>query len=251
VYKTVTDTLFLGKNIVFVPECPSTNDLAATLLPLTSTVEGTVVITHHQTAGRGQRGNTWQAEAGQNLTFSLIVKPVFLPVKDQFYLTVATTLGIHDYLKAKGVEDVKIKWPNDVLAEGRKICGILIENQVQGSSLTSSIIGIGVNILQENFYAPSATSLKKITGEKYMLPAEFEALIAAIEVRYLKLRQGKRSELLQEYLQVLYQINERKNYRSLEEEFEGTIIGVDEIGKLQVSTTTGVRTFDLKEIQYM
>lgn len=250
-YKTVTDTLFLGKNIVFVPECPSTNDLAATLLPLPSTVEGTVVITDNQTAGRGQRGNTWQAEAAQNFTFSLIVKPSFLPVKDQFYLTVVTTLGIHDFLKAKGVADVKIKWPNDVLAQGKKICGILIENQVQGTTLASSIIGIGLNMLQENFPVTSATSLKNITGDKYDLQVEFEQLMAVIEVRYLRLRQGKQSELLQEYLSALYQINQLRKYRSVKEEFEGTIIGVDAIGKLQVSTTTGVRTFDLKEIQYV
>lgn len=250
-YKTVTDTLFLGKNIVFVPECPSTNDLASTLLLLPTTVEGTVVITNNQTAGRGQRGNTWQTEANQNLTFSLIVKPSFLPVKDQFYLTVATTLGIQDFLKAKGVEDVKIKWPNDVLAGGKKVCGILIENQLQGSTLASSIIGVGLNVSQENFAVTTATSLKKVTGNEYVLSVEFGQLIAAIEVQYLKLRQGKRSELLQEYLRVLYQINEAKTYRSVDEPFEGTIIGVDAIGKLQVSTTTGVRTFDLKEIQYM
>lgn len=250
-YKTVTDTLFLGKNIVFVPECPSTNDLAATLLPLTSTVEGTIVITNNQTAGRGQRGNAWQAEAGKNLTFSLIVKPSFLPVKDQFYLTVATTLGIYDFLKIKGATDVKIKWPNDVLTGGKKICGILIENQVQGSTLASSIIGIGLNVLQENFISPSATSLKNITGKLYELSVEFAALIAAIEVRYLKLRQGQQAALLKEYLQVLYQIHEVKHYRSAGEEFEGTIMGVDAIGKLQVSTSTGVRTFDLKEIQYV
>lgn len=250
-YKTVTDTLFLGKNIVFVSECPSTNDLAATLLQLPETVEGTVVITDNQTAGRGQRGNTWHAEAGQNLTFSLIVKPSFLPVKDQFYLTVATTLGIRHFLNAKGVENVKIKWPNDVLAGEKKLCGILIENQVQGSVLASSIIGIGLNVMQEQFSTPSATSMKKITGSKYELPVEFEHLIAALEVPYLKLRQGKRSELLHEYLQVLYQINEVKSYRSVDGEFEGTIVGVDAIGKLQVSTTTGVRTFDLKEIQYV
>ena len=250
-YKTVEHTLFLGKNVVFVPECPSTNDLAATLLPLASTVEGTVVITNHQTAGRGQRGNTWHAEPGQNLTFSLILKPTFLPVKDQFYLTVVITLGIYDFLKAKTLELVQIKWPNDILANEKKICGILIENQVQNRVITSSIVGIGLNVRQENFALSSATSLKKITGNNYSLVDEFQLLISFIEVRYLLLRQSKQNELLRDYLQVLYRINIKHNFKSQEAEFEGTILGVDSIGRLQVSTTTGVRTFDLKEIQYL
>lgn len=250
-YKTVEHTLFLGKNVVFVPECRSTNDLAATLLPLASTVEGTVVITNHQTAGRGQRGNTWQAEPGQNLTFSLILKPAFLPVKDQFYLTVVTALGIHDFLKARGVEGIQIKWPNDLLVNEKKICGILIENQVQNNVLASSIVGIGLNIMQENFALPSATSLKLETEKNYFLSDEFQSLLSFLEVRYLVLRQGKRKELLHDYLQVLYRMNSRHTFKSQETEFEGTIIGVDDIGRLQVSTTNGVRTFDLKEIQYM
>ena len=250
-YKTVEHTLFLGKNVVFVPECPSTNDLAATLLPLASTVEGTVVITNHQTAGRGQRGNTWHAEPGQNLTFSLILRPTFLPVKDQFYLTVVITLGIYDFFKAKTLELVQIKWPNDILANEKKICGILIENQVQNRVITSSIVGIGLNVRQDNFAVSSATSLKKITGNNYSLIDEFQLLISFIEVRYLLLRQSKQNELLKNYLQVLYRINIKHSFKSQEAEFEGTILGVDSIGRLQVSTTTGVRTFDLKEIQYL
>jgi len=251
VYKTVEHTLFLGKNVVFVPECPSTNDLAATLLPLASTVEGTIVITNHQTAGRGQRGNTWQTLPGQNLTFSLILKPTFLPVKDQFYLTVVTALGLHDFLKAKMLDVIQIKWPNDLLVNEKKICGILIENQVQNNVLASSIVGIGLNIMQEIFALSNATSLKLETGKNYSLSDEFQSLLSFLEARYLLLRQGKRNELLHDYLQVLYRINNRHSFKSKEIEFEGIIVGVDDIGRLQVSTTNGLRTFDLKEIQYL
>ncbi len=250
-YKTVEHTLFLGKNVVFVPECSSTNDLAATLLPLASTVEGTIVITNHQTAGRGQRGNTWQAAPVQNLTFSLILKPAFLPVKDQFHLTVVTALGLHDFLKAKRLERIQIKWPNDLLVNERKICGILIENQVQNNVLASSIVGIGLNIRQDIFTLPNATSLKLETGKDYSLSDEFQLLLSFLEARYLLLRQGKRNELLHDYLQVLYRINKGHSFRSKEIDFEGTIVGVDDIGRLQINTASGVRTFDLKEIQYL
>jgi BirA family biotin operon repressor/biotin-[acetyl-CoA-carboxylase] ligase len=251
VYKTVEQTLFLGKNVVFVPECPSTNDLAASLLPLPSTVEGTVVITNHQRAGRGQRGNTWHAEPGQNLTFSIILKPTFLPVKEQFYLTVITALGIYDFLKTKLDDKIHIKWPNDILILEKKVCGILIENQVQKTALTSSIVGIGLNIGQENFSLPSATSLKKITGKSYSLQDEFQWLLSFIEARYLLLRHGKHHELLRDYLQVLYRINETHFFKNNDQEFEGAIEGVDAIGKLQIRTTEGIRTFDLKEIQFV
>lgn len=250
-YKTVEHTLFLGKNIVFVPQCPSTNDLAARLLEQSAVAEGTVVITDHQTSGRGQRGNSWVTEPRLNLTFSLILKPAFLSVAKQFFLTVVTTLAVYDFLKAKGVDGVRIKWPNDMLVADHKICGILIENQLKGNTLASSIIGIGLNILQEEFLIPSATSLKMVTGKSYNLSEEFGKLISLLESRYLLLRQGKQDELLQEYLQVLYRIHEEHSYQSRGEVFQGTIQGVDAIGKLQLATSTGIRTFDLKEIQYL
>lgn len=249
-YKTVEHTLFIGKNVVFVPECSSTNDLANKLAQ-SSKGEGTVVITNRQTAGRGQRGNSWQAAPEQNLTFSIIIRPIFLAIKDQFFLTVITALGVHDYLKNKALEKVQIKWPNDILVNDRKICGILLENQVQGTLITTSIIGIGLNILQEDFGVLNATSLKKETGSIFSLPDELSQLLSFIESRYLQLRQGKCSDLLQDYLQVLYRRNQLATYRSNDALFTGVITGVDEIGKLQIKIEEEVRTFDLKDIQYV
>ena len=114
-HKISANTLFFGKNLVFMPECHSTNSFALKLCqqsPLTA--DGTLVITSNQTDGRGQRGSTWQSEPGMNLTFSVIFKPTFLSVNGLFYLNVFSALAIRDYLTTKGCLEVFIKWPNDI-----------------------------------------------------------------------------------------------------------------------------------------
>lgn len=249
-YKTSEKTLFIGKNLIHVPTCGSTNDLAISLLQQAQAAEGTVVITDHQTAGRGQRGNQWQAEAQQNLTFSIVLRPLFLPVKDQFYLTICTALAISDYLQAKALPDVKIKWPNDILCQKKKICGVLIENQIQGQSIVSSIVGIGLNIKQQSFQSSMATSLYNVTKQEYSLPEELLQLLSYVEARYLMLRSGKKNDLLQNYLSNLFQLNETCTYRSNNALFQGIIRGIDPWGKLIVETNHGSQYFDLKEISY-
>jgi BirA family transcriptional regulator, biotin operon repressor / biotin---[acetyl-CoA-carboxylase] ligase len=251
VYKTAEHTLFIGKNIVFVPECASTNDLALRLLQTTPTTEGTIVITDSQTAGRGQRGNTWVAAAKQNLTFSLILKPTFLPIKDQFFLNVFTSLALRDYLKSKMAEEVQIKWPNDILVNRKKIAGILIENQLQGNVLSTTMVGVGLNVLQKEFSIATATSLASITNQLFELSTELHSLLSFLEARYMQLRQNRFTELLKDYLTNLYQIHQKHLYKYNDRVFEGTIIGIDEIGKLKMETPEGVKHFGLKEISYM
>src|SRR4051794_34289976 len=103
----------MGKNLVFVPECHSTNDLALQLCQQSAVLEGSVVITLNQTKGRGQRGNSWETEPGKNLTLSLIVKPAFLAIQDQFMLNVISSLGVLDYLRDSSTSKLHVKWPND------------------------------------------------------------------------------------------------------------------------------------------
>ena len=148
-YKIPANTLFVGKNLVFVPDCPSTNTLALQITQQSPAKEGTLVITDNQTAGKGQRGNVWEAEPRQNLTFSLILKPGFLAVSKQFYLNVVICLALKDYLMEKISRTVYIKWPNDILVHEKKISGVLIENQLQGAHISNSIVGIGLNMNQK------------------------------------------------------------------------------------------------------
>jgi BirA family biotin operon repressor/biotin-[acetyl-CoA-carboxylase] ligase len=250
-YKIPANTLFTGKNLIYVPECHSTNSLALELAQQPLSIEGSVVITDHQTAGRGQRGNAWEAAKGENLTFSLMLKPAFLPLKQQFSLNIFTALAIRDFLQSKTDVQVKIKWPNDILINGSKICGILIENQIQAQQVSLAVIGIGININQNLFKTPTATSLSLVTGKKFDLPAVLHELLEKLESRYLQLRNGNFLKLKSEYLAALYWQGEDHTFRSNDVSFEGKISGIDEIGKLVLETNQGKRTFDVKEISYV
>lgn len=249
-YKIPANTLFVGKNLVFVPDCPSTNTLALEISQQSTAKEGTVVITDHQTAGRGQRGNQWEARPRQNLTFSLILKPNFLAVNRQFYLNIVTCLALKDYLKEKTSGTVHIKWPNDILVHEKKISGVLIENQLQGSSISNSVAGVGLNINQKDFAVPTATSLSVITRSEYDLSDELSEVLALFEGRYLQLRAGDYDSLMAQYLAALYRRHKKHFFSSNGSTFEGEILDLDEWGRLRVSVGDEVRVFDVKQIRY-
>ena len=249
-YKIPASTLFLGKNLVFVPECHSTNSLALELCQQSCPVEGTLVITNRQTSGRGQRGNSWESESGSNLTFSYILKPTFLAIKDQFLLSIVTSLAIHDYLKETFRISIHIKWPNDILINGLKICGILIENQLMGDQFSDVVVGIGLNINQRDFHSRTATSLSRETGKVYDLQEILEGLLSFLEARYFQLRQGKVQQLQNDYLKGLYRVNETHTFTSAGQQFEGEILGVDSYGKLRVKIQGHEKTFGVKEISF-
>ncbi len=250
-YKILANTLFLGKNVVFVPECHSTNTLLMELAQKTQQPEGTVVITKAQTKGRGQRGNGWEAEPGKNLTFSILLRPQFLTVNAQFNLTIAVSLGLIDFLKSRLSSQPLIKWPNDLLANGRKICGILIENTLAGDSIQQSVVGIGLNVNQQHFTIATATSLSLETGNEYDLSKELGDLVSCMESRYLQLRTGKVNELRQDYLNNLYWLNQEQHFVSHGRSFKGTIEGIDELGKLVVLEDGQKNYFGIKEISFV
>lgn len=247
-YKIPANTLFTGQSLLYVPECHSTNAEALTLLQNSQHVaEGTVIITDNQTAGRGQRGNTWESEPGKNLTFSIILKPVFLHPKDQFKLNMAVSLGLYDYLTAQ-VKDVKIKWPNDMMIGSQKACGMLIENQLSGSHIQSTIVGIGLNVNQERFSLPTPTSMATKKGQPFVLNDVLAELLQWIEGRYLQLRAN--IDLKEEYVAALYAVGEKRSFKSGGEVFEGIISGINSAGLLEIQIAESKRYFDLKQVQF-
>ena len=229
-YKIPANTLFTGKNLVYVPQCHSTNTLAADLSQKTGVPEGTVVITNNQTAGKGQRGNTWEAEAGKNLTFSVLLKPFFLSAREQFYLTVITSLAVRDSVAMHLGEEVKIKWPNDIQVNGKKIAGILIENNLSGDRVSQSILGIGLNVNQTTFTTPTATSLSAISDEDYDTNTILSSVLENLEGYYLRLRKGDASALRNAYYEHLYWLNEKHLFEVGGKEVSGIITGVDTTG---------------------
>ena len=127
--------------------------------------DGDIIWADFQTAGRGQRGHTWESRAGENLTFSVLLEPHFLPVTEQFMLLEAVALALRDFFAELGVE-TKVKWTNDIYVGNRKAVGILIEHSYSGGRLARTIVGIGINVNQTEFSAdiPNPVSLALLTG---------------------------------------------------------------------------------------
>jgi BirA family biotin operon repressor/biotin-[acetyl-CoA-carboxylase] ligase len=252
-YKIPANSLFMGKELVFMPECHSTNTLALDRCqqdPPPS--DGTIFITANQQAGRGQRGNVWYTAPGENLTFSIIVRPSFLAVADQFYLNVCTALAVSDFLQAEGCNGVSVKWPNDVYIWDQKVCGILIESQIRGNLLVSSVIGIGLNINQKQFLMSTATSLSIAVENDIDLDAAFGRLIPYVEARYLQLRQSDKKKLIREYESRLYRVNAQHQFESEQRgKFEGSISGIDSAGRLRISIGNEEVTFGMKEVIFV
>jgi BirA family biotin operon repressor/biotin-[acetyl-CoA-carboxylase] ligase len=253
-YKFLCNTLFVGKKVVYLPVCQSTNDISAELLREEPS-EGTIVITDKQTKGRGQRGNTWEAEPGNNLTFSLILKPEFLTAMQQFALNQAVSLALYETVQQLlPSSEVSVKWPNDIYVGKRKIAGVLIENTLAGSQLRYSIIGIGLNVNQREFQHPQACSLHTENGQQYALPEVLEMLAIRLEQYYIQLRQGLTSQLRTAYEKRLYLKEKSALFIDLTQGksvvFQGFIKGVDPIGRLQIETMNTLKLFSFKEVAY-
>ena len=125
-----------------------------------------------QTAGIGQRGNHWHSAPGQNLTFSLVLHPAFLPAARQFYLTQALSLALVDLLSTFNLHfSIQIKWPNDIYVDGHKICGTLVSTRLQGNAIASAVCGIGLNVNERDFpsWVPHPTSISLLTAQNYAL----------------------------------------------------------------------------------
>ncbi len=244
-------TRFTGRQVLFLPVCTSTNTVAQELLNKNEATEGFVIIAGEQTAGRGQRGNSWEATAGLNLMLSLIYKPVFLAASDQFFLNMAISLGVSDFLKRFLPPGVVLKWPNDLYFGEEKLGGILIENTISGANIQNSVIGIGLNVNQVFFQNTQAVSMKLISGHTFELKALAESLLECLEKRYLELQKNPRPVLQQEYWSQLLGMNEPRFFEVKGNRLAGTITGTDLYGRLMVETEKGLQTFDLKEIKFL
>lgn len=249
-YNISPNTLFIGRKIIYLPSCHSTNDIAAALTKDKNVIEGTTVITDQQLAGRGQRGNSWEAEPGKNLTFSLILKPSFLQVTQQFSLNMVISLACFQLLNEYFSEGIQIKWPNDLYYYDKKIGGILIESTIKNNLLDSVIAGIGINVNQERFTEPKAISMKTISQQPYNLELLLTNLLTKIELNYFKLKTGNLSYIQKNYLKNLYGYQKNRLFKT-NFIFEGCITGIDEIGRLKVETNGTEQYFFFKQIEFV
>lgn len=247
-------TLFIGQNRVFLPETHSTNSYAIELLKNVNTIDGTVVYTNHQTHGKGQRGNRWIAEPERNATFSLILKPNFLRAKNAFSLSKITALAVYDVLTEilnDSQFDIKIKWPNDILVNRKKIAGILLENSIN-ETVQWCVAGIGLNVNQENFDGLEiATSIKLISGKHCNVEAVMENVFIHFEKWYLRLKKGESDLIDSEYHEHLFGTEEENTFESSGKRFKAKVKGVNEIGLLILETQDEPKTYDLKDVTFI
>jgi len=252
------NTLFVGKNFLELVSVDSTNAFAQTLIPSHPT-EGTVIMAQTQTAGRGQHENVWHSAPGQNLTFSLILNPTFLPAQKAFAISKLVSVALQQCLQAwMPSEKVEIKWPNDILVNRKKIAGILVENHLSGSGIRHSIIGIGLNVNQAHFppHLPQATSMAMLAGRTFDLKETLNRILERMEALYLQLRAGRSSQMDFDYLQGLYGYGEHIPVEVLKEGSLPTgrqtvvLAGIDASGRLALEIDQGLHYFQMKEIAF-
>lgn len=241
-------------NIIHLPETGSTNSYAIEMLAKARPDEGCVIITDHQTNGKGTDSNTWESEKGKNLTFSIILYPT-ITADRQFILNKAISLGICNFLRAElNHDDITIKWPNDIYITDKKVCGILIQNSIIGNHFDYMVIGIGLNINQTVFVsdAPNPVSLKQITGKEYDLEKLLQNLLKSVFEKYLRVLSGQGLLIENEYYNALYRLMEWHEFRINNSKTIARITGTNEYGQLVLETESGLLlNCDLKEVQFI
>lgn len=225
-----------------------------------------VVSASDQYSGRGQKGHTWESEAGKNLSFSLLCHPRSIRPSEQFIMSQAISLSVVDVLKEisrkesetsvspLNLLDYSVKWPNDIYYGKSKICGILIECDIQGKILDNCIIGVGINVNQESFgdYIPPAISLRGIYGHEFDTNMLMEQVLSRFEHYYNMVRTGNFAPIRTMYHSVLYRREGVHHYSDSSGEFDATFSSIEPDGHLVLSDTSSrLRRYAFKEVKFL
>jgi BirA family biotin operon repressor/biotin-[acetyl-CoA-carboxylase] ligase len=211
-----------------------------------------VVWALNQTRGRGQMGTVWNSQPGKNLTISVYKEVSWLGISNHFFISIAVSLALIQTLSELMIINLKIKWPNDILSDNKKLGGILIENIIKNNQLKASIIGIGLNVNQTNFNnLPQASSLINITGRVIQLEEILDRVMVNIKASFLKLQEKHAfEELKKNYNNTLFRLNKPSTFKDKNNNlFAGYIYGTDKQGNLLVLLENKViKSFGFKEI---
>lgn len=210
---------------------------------------GTIVKAGFQSKGKGQRGNSWVVESYKNLTFSVVVYPKIDP-RYAFYLNIVASLAVQKTLIDLKIES-KIKWPNDILVNEKKICGILVENQVSGNAISQSIIGIGLNVNQKLFKGINGTSIVN-EGADIELNDVLNQVYGYLDFYYNLLMESNFKLLLNLYYSHFYLMNKWSKFEAEGIKFKAKVLGVNEIGFLKLELEGNEqKLFDIKEVKFL
>jgi len=256
------NTLFIGQNIIMLDKVDSTNNYLHSLLAKKPPPEGLVVRALEQYAGKGQRGSSWLSLPGANLTFSILLEPRFLSLAGQFRLTETLALGIAEFVSHTVPSAlVKIKWPNDIYVNERKIAGILTENIIENATVKYCIAGIGLNVNQYSFHPslPNPVSLKMVSGKEFDVSLCFENLCISIEKFYIELRNSGYKRIDALYHKLLYRKDILSRFSLNGKIFDGIIKGVSAQGYLlispendaEISQNNLIEVKDIKQLVYL
>ena len=245
----------IGAQLLYYETLASTNVYALEYISKNSPKEGLVVYTYNQTAGLGQYGREWHSAPGKNLAMSVVLKPDSLNPSKQFMLSMFASISLNNVLASTLNKKVRIKWPNDILVKENKIAGILIQNVISNRKIKYCVIGIGVNVNQENFpkFKRSATSCKLETGDSYSRVKLRSAIIDELNKHYDMFKKEDNFKSLREkYLIQLYGIDQELQFKHklTGAIFKGIIRSIDEFGRLIVEVNGKNKLYNLREITY-
>lgn len=235
---------------MYVAKTDSTNSALAALLKEKELPDGFTLYTYYQTAGRGQVGNKWESEKGQNLLMSTLILPKNLPISEHFILSEIVALSLKDVLD-RYTKDIRIKWPNDIYWKDKKISGTLIENSFSGSTIRSCIAGIGLNLNQTVFVsdAPNPVSLKQITGKDYDKRKVLEEILERLDYYKQQLAAGREQDIRELYAQHLYRKEGWHEWIADGQSFQARIREVKSDGQLVLEMADGeTRGYYFKEV---
>lgn len=241
-----------AKNIWVIDTTDSTNNYAMALIQKGIAIDGNAVFAMEQTNGRGRRGREWKSDNGDNIILSISLQMQWLPILQQFHLSVAVALGCFDLLSKYAPGKVSVKWPNDLFINDTKAGGVLIENTIKGTLWQWAVIGVGLNINQTDFEATNlnATSLSMVTKKTFPVFQLAEELYEFILKRIGDLKSGQFLSMLETYNRYLFARNKEVMLKKQGNILETKITGVSDAGQL-ITRDKIERKFNFDEVEFM
>lgn len=242
----------IGQPFVVLPKVDSTNNYAMAQVHAGMAFHGAAYFTFEQTAGKGQRGKSWLTTVGENIMMSIVLQPDKFFAGKPFLLSALVAHTCYQFIKNYAGDSASVKWPNDLYWNDRKAGGLLIENVFRGANWPYAIAGIGINVNQTSFDpgAKNPVSLRQITGREFNVVELAKELCGRLQEGYQAALQRHPSDILDNYMEVLYKRNECVRLKKDNAIFETTILGVSQEGKLLTRDTMD-REFSSGEVEWI